>query len=238
MTSAQQRLSRVLLAGITAVTLGVAMLASGPVSAGGYMKLGDIKGEVADKGHKGEIEILSWSWGETNSGTFSGGSGGGAGKVNKVEALTVKQRSSTAIEREMKESGEKGGTEDINIGVGELQSSGAQAREHDKRTTWIERSTSTPSDAEAKRKSIGQPKYGDITLKRGVMAAPPASGMVRVKTKMPWLACKVGDRYPMLHLAGEDGQAYRLSDVKVASCGGDADDRPTEEVAFYYNKIG
>ncbi len=28
---------------------------------------------------------------------------------------------SSAVEREMKESGEKGGTEDINIGVGELQ---------------------------------------------------------------------------------------------------------------------
>ena len=31
------------------------------------------------------------------------------------------RRLSSGVEREMKESGEKGGTEDINIGVGELQ---------------------------------------------------------------------------------------------------------------------
>ena len=38
---------------------------------------------------------------------------------------------------------------------------------------------------------------------------------------------------------GEGGKTYRLQDVTVASCGrsGDADDRPTEEVAFYYNRI-
>jgi type VI secretion system secreted protein Hcp len=32
-------------------------------AASAYLKIGDIKGESSDKGHKGEIEILSWSWG-------------------------------------------------------------------------------------------------------------------------------------------------------------------------------
>jgi len=76
-----------------------------------FMKLGDIKGEATDAKsdsgvagnsqdakHKEWIEVLSLS----NS----------ASKDEKTEM---------AVEREMKESGEKGGTTDMNIGVGELQ---------------------------------------------------------------------------------------------------------------------
>ena len=40
------------------------------------------KGESKDKTHKDEIQCLSWSWGENNSGSFGSGTGGGAGKVN------------------------------------------------------------------------------------------------------------------------------------------------------------
>lgn len=47
-----------------------------------FAKIGDIKGESLDDKHKGEIEVLSWSWGLTNAGTRSGGGGGGAGKAN------------------------------------------------------------------------------------------------------------------------------------------------------------
>ena len=46
-----------------------------------FAKIGDIKGESADSKHKGEIDILSFSWGVTNSGTIGGGGGGGAGKA-------------------------------------------------------------------------------------------------------------------------------------------------------------
>jgi type VI secretion system secreted protein Hcp len=47
-----------------------------------FAKLGDIKGESLDDKHKGEIEILSWSWGVTNFQHKGGGSGGGgAGKA-------------------------------------------------------------------------------------------------------------------------------------------------------------
>jgi len=45
-----------------------------------FAKIGDIKGESTDSKHKGEIDILSFSWGVTNSGTIGGG-GGGAGKA-------------------------------------------------------------------------------------------------------------------------------------------------------------
>ena len=46
-----------------------------------FAKIGDIKGESTDSKHKGEIDILSFSWGVTNSGTIGGGGGGGAGKA-------------------------------------------------------------------------------------------------------------------------------------------------------------
>lgn len=47
-----------------------------------FLKLGDIKGESKDKAHKQEIDVLSWSWGASNAGSFHTGGGGGAGKVN------------------------------------------------------------------------------------------------------------------------------------------------------------
>jgi type VI secretion system secreted protein Hcp len=52
------------------------------VAADIFAKIGDIKGESLDDKHKGEIEVLSWSWGLTHAGTSSGGGGGGAGKAS------------------------------------------------------------------------------------------------------------------------------------------------------------
>lgn len=46
-----------------------------------FAKIGDIKGESTDNKHKGEIEVLSFSWGVTNSQTIKTGGGGGAGKA-------------------------------------------------------------------------------------------------------------------------------------------------------------
>ena len=47
-----------------------------------FAKIGDIKGESLDDKHKGEIEVLSWSWGATQTGSMATGSGGGSGKVS------------------------------------------------------------------------------------------------------------------------------------------------------------
>jgi type VI secretion system secreted protein Hcp len=47
-----------------------------------FLKLGDLKGESQVKGFEDNIQILSWSWGASQSGTTHIGSGGGAGKVN------------------------------------------------------------------------------------------------------------------------------------------------------------
>lgn len=87
---------------------------------------------------------------------------------------------SFSVEREMKESGEKGGTADINIGVGELQ---------------------------------------ECTISKSMDAAALDAAMAETE--------------PMCYLQYKLDRCF----VKSWSTSGDADDRPTEEVAFYYNKI-
>ncbi len=47
-----------------------------------FLKIKGIEGESFDAKHKNEIDVLSWSWGESQSGTHAAGGGGGAGKVN------------------------------------------------------------------------------------------------------------------------------------------------------------
>jgi type VI secretion system secreted protein Hcp len=53
-----------------------------------FIKIDDIKGEANDAKHKGTIDVLSWSWGVTQSGTTHMGGGGGSGKAN-VNDLTL-----------------------------------------------------------------------------------------------------------------------------------------------------
>jgi len=47
-----------------------------------FLKMAPIKGESKDATHKEEIDVLSWSWGASQTGTTHQGGGGGAGKVN------------------------------------------------------------------------------------------------------------------------------------------------------------
>ena len=46
------------------------------------LEIDGVKGESEDKKHAGTIEIDSFSWGVTNSGTHSAGTGGGSGKAS------------------------------------------------------------------------------------------------------------------------------------------------------------
>jgi type VI secretion system secreted protein Hcp len=56
-----------------------------------FLNLGaKIKGESKDSVHKGEIDILAWSWGMSNSGTTHMGGGGGAGKANFQDISVTK----------------------------------------------------------------------------------------------------------------------------------------------------
>ena len=67
-----------------------------------FLNLGaTIKGETQDSAQKaaGDIDILAWSWGASNSGSFHAGGGGGAGKANFQDISFTKylDKSSPAI---------------------------------------------------------------------------------------------------------------------------------------------
>lgn len=53
-----------------------------------FLKLEGLDGESRDAKHAGEIDILSWSWGLSNSGSAHVGGGAGAGKVN-VQDISI-----------------------------------------------------------------------------------------------------------------------------------------------------
>jgi type VI secretion system secreted protein Hcp len=53
-----------------------------------FLKIEGVDGESRDSEHKGEIDVLAWSWGLSQSGTTHMGGGGGAGKVN-VQDISV-----------------------------------------------------------------------------------------------------------------------------------------------------
>lgn len=51
---------------------------------------GEIQGESQDDKHKDEIDVLAWSWGVSQSGSFHVGGGGGAGKANFQDISVTK----------------------------------------------------------------------------------------------------------------------------------------------------
>jgi type VI secretion system secreted protein Hcp len=55
-----------------------------------FMKVGDIKGESADKTYKDWIDVLAWSWGMSQSGSMHIAGGGGSGKVNMQDLSFTK----------------------------------------------------------------------------------------------------------------------------------------------------
>jgi type VI secretion system Hcp family effector len=106
---------------------------------------------------------------------------------------------SFGVEREMKESGEKGGTADINIGVGELQECTISKS--------MDSSSAPLAQAAANGRSLGA---CEVCLSDGETGGVPGC---------------------YAHFVME--RCY----VKSWHTSAGADERPTEEVAFYYNKI-
>jgi type VI secretion system secreted protein Hcp len=56
-----------------------------------FLKLDGVEGESTDSKHKNEIDVMSWSWGETNSGDAAHRGGMGAGKVSMQDFHFVMQ---------------------------------------------------------------------------------------------------------------------------------------------------
>jgi type VI secretion system secreted protein Hcp len=56
-----------------------------------FLKIDSIQGESQDSKHTNEIQVESWSFGATQSGSFAHGGGGGAGKVQMQDFHFVKK---------------------------------------------------------------------------------------------------------------------------------------------------
>ena len=205
MSSALTRLSRV----SSAIAISFA-LAAAPAAAAGYLKLGDIKGEAAaaGSGHSKEIHVESFSWGATQARV--------GGKMHQEDISVAPASGARAgnVEREMTESGEKGGTEDINIGVGELQEA------------TISKSTDRTIVPLAQHALIGRAPRG--TARRASLSVQVPAG-----------TCRPGARYPTAEL-GADGRIYTMTGVVVARCSpARARDGsiPTETLSLNFDKI-
>jgi|SRR5215471_4712563 len=61
-----------------------------------FLKIDGIKGESQDAKHKGEIDIMSFSFGMTQQGSHATGGGGGAGKVSFQDLHFVKRVDSSS----------------------------------------------------------------------------------------------------------------------------------------------
>ena len=56
-----------------------------------FLKLETVNGESIDDSHKGEIDLLTWTFGATQTGTAQSGGGAGAGRA-QVKDLSVTKR--------------------------------------------------------------------------------------------------------------------------------------------------
>lgn len=63
-----------------------------------FLKIDGVTGESPDAKHKDEIQLESWSWGESQGGTHAFGGGGGAGKVQMQDfVFTMKVNKSSPV---------------------------------------------------------------------------------------------------------------------------------------------
>jgi type VI secretion system secreted protein Hcp len=68
---------------VAVLVIAASVIMAGVVFGGAveyFLKIDDVKGESMDAKHKGEIEVLSWSWGESATGTDAARGAATAGK--------------------------------------------------------------------------------------------------------------------------------------------------------------
>jgi len=61
---------------IFGVIATVSLSSAYAASADYFLKIDGVDGESSDDKHKNQIDILSWSWGASNSGSMASGGGG------------------------------------------------------------------------------------------------------------------------------------------------------------------
>ncbi|MCA9212662.1 MAG: type VI secretion system tube protein Hcp [Planctomycetales bacterium] len=149
----------------------------------------------------------------------------------ELQAAIVDESQTFGVEREMKESGEKGGTEDINIGVGELQE------------CTISKSMDTAASSREMKESGEKGETEDINIGVGELQECTISkSMDTASASLAQFAINGNSlgtaEIDFVEVAGSSDLDGDTVDAVMRTLGtsSDSDDRPTEEVAFYYNK--
>lgn len=254
MMSAARRLFRL----SVAAAAGCALVAAPALAAPMYLKIKGNEGESTDDKHKNEIEILSWSWGATQTSHGTGAGGMGAGKAGAGGAAAAGEAEITlkgdAAEEARKRPGRvKYGDITLKQGAAEAAAGGVSVAagevdgdsRADSATSLIAlHEVASPRDSASglptgkrQHKPMTVAKEWDASTPLLRAGAPPPRGSLRVKVKMPWLACRVGARYPELQL-GDSATTYTFKEVLVTGCGSSSSgDRPMESISFNYAKI-
>ncbi len=143
-----------------------------------------------------------------------GAGGMGAGKVSKVDAISIKQGTQAK--------GETGGTEDINIGVGELQE-----------LDLLGANYAPDAKPEMPKKPM---TWDNVKNKAWSGRAPLPRGSLTLM--VPAGKCRVGARYPSAEF-GTGTMIFEMENIMVSSCssGGGGGSLPMEEISFNYEKI-
>ena len=188
-----------------------------------FIKIEGVQGESKAAAHEGQIEVLSWSWGETNAGSHTRPS------QQRVMVAPKQGEGATGATRR------RGDTTLGDVVV---------VRELDKSSTKLQEASvgGTNNNSAMKLKNNRAPRdgsgRGDLTITKQVDASSPklqeacASGKVFPKVEISNPQSYGGSRATYLK--------YELKNVMVTSCStGSADGGtvPTEMISLNYEKI-
>lgn len=194
---------------------------SRPAERENYFTITLQEGRTAAKqeGHKEQLQIESWQW----------------GRVTKVDSFTMKQGVKPADPEQLDEWIADVARPDAK---GDMTLKGSKIGENAPLPTGASE-TLTVGGARSEAQATGKRQHKPLTMQGYYdqsLDQPLARGALRVKVKMPWMACKVGTRFPELMLGG-GATTYRLTDAVVTSCGPASGSRPMESISFNYSKI-
>lgn len=128
----------------------------------------------------------------------------------KWKNITLKRGTSAA-------SGEKGGTEDINIGVGGLQESRGGVTVAAGDVTGDGGGSASPKKPTTRPLGLVPGGTKPIPSASG---APLDRGSVMLRLAQPWAGCAVGNRFDGIYLTTGATHKYRLDGAEIVGCGG------------------
>jgi type VI protein secretion system component Hcp len=240
---------RISVRAVRAVTLASAFAFAAPALAGStdyLLKLGGVQGESQDDKHKEQIEILSYSWGATQTAHSSAGGGMGAGKV-VVHDISL---APAPVERSAPSVSEHVVTKVSDADTSPPAATTAGAG----KATFKEFTVKKVSDAQAGGVSIAagdlngdgraaQPKSGSLSYlnhtRQKELLTPAAAGSLTVVVAPGHGLCTAGKSLGTLTLAGAGGRSFVLTGVTVVGCEAAAagGGRPVETLSLNYTKI-